>query len=134
MTPSNPADGKPTAAGRTVAFERLDGVRGAGGIITARTAQQRRERHLIQAHTQYEQKPRRRRESLRSYGSRPFFNRCSDPMVIVIIKAMILLPPDSLLDLLISAHRPYAVTRAVFPTPAASAVRAAPAPTVPADG
>jgi hypothetical protein len=54
MAARNTTQGKPTTASRTVAFERLDGVRGATRIITARGRQERRQGHLIPANEQDE--------------------------------------------------------------------------------
>jgi hypothetical protein len=52
MTAGDAANREPTAAQRSVFFERFDGVRGAAWIIAARRRQQRRQRHLIPADEQ----------------------------------------------------------------------------------
>jgi hypothetical protein len=44
--------GKPATTECTVTLERLDGIRGAAWIITARGWKQRRKRHLVAAHEQ----------------------------------------------------------------------------------
>jgi hypothetical protein len=46
---------KPATTQRTVTLKRLDGIRGAAWIITARGWKQRGKRHLVAAHKQNEQ-------------------------------------------------------------------------------
>jgi hypothetical protein len=54
MAARNATQGKPATAHGAVALERLDGVRGATWIITARSGEQWRQRHLIAANEQDE--------------------------------------------------------------------------------
>ena len=55
MAARDTTHGKPATTERTVTLKRLDGIRGAAWIITARGWKQRGERYLITAHEQNEQ-------------------------------------------------------------------------------
>jgi hypothetical protein len=54
MAARDATHGKPATAQRAVALERLNGIRGAAWIITARGGQEWRERYLVPAHEQNE--------------------------------------------------------------------------------
>ena len=59
MAARNATQGKPATAYGAVALERLDGVRGATWIITARGREQWRERHLVAANEEDEERAHR---------------------------------------------------------------------------
>ena len=70
MTARDSARREPTAAQRTVFFERFDRIRGAAWIITARGRQQRTQRDLISANEKNENGTQRSRLPVSAIGRR----------------------------------------------------------------